>query len=70
MLSILAPSARRRRWSTGARLWVRRYNGPRNGGDYAHSIAVSPTADMVVVTGTSYVSSPDNNDYATISYSG
>jgi hypothetical protein len=37
--------------ATGARLWVERYNGPPNGDDAARSLAVSPSAGPVYVTG-------------------
>jgi DNA-binding beta-propeller fold protein YncE len=53
--------------ATGARLWVRRYNGPGNGSDYATSLAVSP-AGTIVVTGVSQGAASDK-DYATIAYS-
>jgi outer membrane protein assembly factor BamB len=38
--------------ATGARLWVKRYNGPTSGDDQAASVAVSPDG-TVFVTGTS-----------------
>jgi hypothetical protein len=55
--------------ATGARLWVKRYNGPGNGTDAANSVATSPAGGMVYVTGSSggKTSGPD---YATIAYSG
>ena len=53
--------------TTGAQLWVERYNGPGNSNDYAASVAVSPAGDKVFVTGQSPgATSPD---YATIAYS-
>jgi len=50
-------------------MWVKRYNGPNNGGDFARSVAVSASG-RVYVTGGSYVSSATGDDYATIAYSG
>jgi DNA-binding beta-propeller fold protein YncE len=51
----------------GAQLWVSRYNGLGNGGDGAHSVAVSPDGNTVYVTGYTNVSSL-NYDYGTIAY--
>jgi hypothetical protein len=53
--------------ATGARLWVRRYNGPANGADGAVSVAVSLTTGSVFVTGHSQGTT--GPDYATIAYS-
>lgn len=52
----------------GARLWVKRYNGPGNGGDGAMSVAVGPGGGTVFVTGTS-MGSTTGYDYATVAYS-
>ena len=49
--------------ATGARLWVRQYNGPGDSGDEAASVAVSPGGSRVFVTGRS------GEDYATVAYS-
>jgi hypothetical protein len=50
----------------GNEIWVRRYNGPANGNDYATAIAVDDFGN-VYVTGNSYVSAA-NDDYVTIKY--
>jgi putative pyrroloquinoline-quinone binding quinoprotein len=52
---------------TGARLWTARYNGPGNGLDEAHSVAVSPGGRAVFVTGTS-PGRASEHDYATVAY--
>jgi hypothetical protein len=53
--------------STGDRLWVRRYNGPRNDYDRAIALGVSPDASQVFVTGYSK-GSGTHEDYATLGY--
>jgi outer membrane protein assembly factor BamB len=53
---------------SGARLWVRRYNGPGNSRDDAYAMAVSRTGDRVFVTGSSYGGSATGFDYATAAY--
>ena len=55
------------RAATGARLWVRRYNGPGNRDDEAASVAVSPGGRTVFVTGDS-VGVRSREDYATVAY--
>jgi hypothetical protein len=52
--------------SNGNIAWVRRYNGPGNGEDYAYALAVDSSGN-VYVTGWSY-SSETSLDYATIKY--
>jgi WD40 repeat protein len=54
--------------ATGARLWVKRYNGPDNGDDFANSVAVSPNGRTVFVTGTSQGATSGDDD-ATVAYS-
>jgi DNA-binding beta-propeller fold protein YncE len=51
----------------GAQLWVQRYNGPGDGGDWGTSVVVSPDGSMVFVTGYSQGVS-GNMDYATVAY--
>ena len=53
--------------ATGARLWVKRYNGPGNNTDIAQAVTVSPSGGTVVVTGGSTGSTSDF-DYATVAY--
>ena len=52
--------------ASGSQVWVKRYNGPANGIDYAHAIAVD-ALDNVYVTGESGDMSTWS-DYATIKY--
>jgi hypothetical protein len=54
----------------GARLWVRRYDGPATSwydSDVANAVTVSPDGSAVFVTGDSYRSA-DDDDYATVAY--
>jgi DNA-binding beta-propeller fold protein YncE len=53
--------------STGARLWVKRYNGPGDTADVARSLAVSPDGSKVFVTGGSD-GIGTGPDYATVAY--
>src|SRR5207249_4915568 len=53
--------------STGARLWVKRYNGPGNAYDLARALGVSPDGTTVFVTGSS-LRSASTYDYATVAY--
>ena len=54
--------------SAGNQLWVQRYNGPGNGGDFARGIVVD-SASNVYVTGYSF-GSGTSSDFATIKYYG
>ena len=53
--------------TTGSQLWVRRYNGPVHGHDWANALGVSPDGSTVFVAGSS--TSRKNLDYATVAYS-
>ncbi len=53
--------------ATGAQLWAARYDGFGSGGNYAHSVAVSPDGTAVFVTGYS-LGTNDGYDYATVAY--
>ena len=53
--------------TTGAEMWVTRYNGPVNGDDEATSVAVSPSGETVFVTGSSE-GLASSYDYATVAY--
>lgn len=52
--------------STGARVWVSRYNGPGDDADLAHAVTVSPGGETVFVTGGS--SGATSLDGATVAY--
>jgi outer membrane protein assembly factor BamB len=53
--------------TTGAQLWVKRYNGPGSGDDQAYSVAVSPNGKAVFVTGYSE-GAAESRAYATVAY--
>lgn len=53
--------------TTGAKIWLKRYNGPGNYADFAHAVKVSPDASTVFVTGES-IGSDGGWDYATVAY--
>jgi WD40 repeat protein len=53
--------------ATGAKLWLKRYNGPGNGDDYAVGLDVSPGGSEVFVTGYG-AGSASGYDIATIAY--
>ena len=53
---------------TGARLWVKRYNGPGNRDDEAFLLAVSPSGTRAFVTGFSDSGPATGYDAATVAY--
>jgi PQQ-like domain/WD40-like Beta Propeller Repeat len=55
------------RASTGALVWVRRYNGPADSNDNGKAIAVSPDGSRIFVTG--YRTGHQDRDAETIAYS-
>jgi hypothetical protein len=55
------------RAATGARVWVRRYNGPGNRDDAAAAVVPSPDGTAVFVTGTS-AGIHSHEDWATVAY--
>lgn len=54
--------------SSGVQQWIAEYNGPGNGMDEAHAIALDPSGNNIYVTGWSYGDSTTGFDYATIKY--
>jgi len=60
------------RAATGARLWVKRHDGPVSSEDGATSLAVSPDGNTLYVTGDSWLGSPQDrtaaSEYVTIAY--
>lgn len=52
---------------TGAKRWLRRYDGPGGYTDQANALAVSPDGSSVFVTGYDYVNAT-GYDYATVAY--
>ena len=53
--------------AAGNEIWVRRYNGPAAGGDWATAIAVDASGNSYV-TGSSYGNTTTQYDFATLSY--
>jgi putative pyrroloquinoline-quinone binding quinoprotein len=53
--------------STGAKLWLKLYDGPGSATDLANALAVSPDGSLAFVTGQDF-SSATGYDYATIAY--
>jgi hypothetical protein len=54
--------------SSGTQQWVAEYNGPGNGLDEAHAIAIDASGNNIYVTGWSYTDSLVGFDYVTIKY--
>jgi hypothetical protein len=53
--------------SAGVKRWVRRYNGPANGDDFATALGMSPDGATVFVTG-AVTGKTSPWDYATVAY--
>jgi DNA-binding beta-propeller fold protein YncE len=53
--------------ATGAKRWIRRYNGPAHGADSAYAVAVAPDGSRVYVTGGSD-GVGNGQDFATLAY--
>jgi PQQ-like domain len=53
--------------TTGAELWVARYDGPGHSYDLARALGVSPDGSTVYVTGQSF-GTATNSDYGTVAY--
>ncbi len=53
--------------AAGTEIWVRRYNGPGAGADWANSVAVDASGNSYV-TGASYGNATTQYDFATLSY--
>jgi DNA-binding beta-propeller fold protein YncE len=54
--------------ATGTQLWASRYNGPHDGFDVPHGLAVSPDGSTVFVTGGIQGASTRSGDFATVAY--
>ncbi|HET6225219.1 MAG TPA: SBBP repeat-containing protein [Bacteroidia bacterium] len=54
--------------SSGTQQWVAEYNGPGNGLDEAHAIAIDPSGNNIYVTGWSYTDSIAGFDFVTLKY--
>jgi hypothetical protein len=55
--------------SSGLQMWVRRYDDPLHGDDYANALAVSPTRNGVFIVGSSGLPDHHDSDYMTLAYS-
>jgi hypothetical protein len=55
--------------AAGGTLWGARYDGPAHRDDDAHSVALSPDATKVFVTGASYGGASSGDDAVTVAYS-
>lgn len=54
--------------AAGVQQWIAEYNGPGNGLDEAHAIAIDPSGNNIYVTGWSLGDTTTGFDYATIKY--